>query len=283
VTRQALRAVAVTIVVLALAPASAAAQALQLSSQINLRGTDGRVVPVRTLTFDPRQARLQVLSVPHDVRAPEADLREVADALRTRSDLRSASWALMTGGLSSWRTDVPLGLLVVDGRVVSRLSTEKVTAADSPSRGQWRWAGVLCQRSADRSWRIVPASAYQAGACANALQAGPLLVEEGKAAIHESEPQRTRAYERSAVCLLADGRLRFVLAAQPIHLLPLARWLAAPEPGGGGCRTALNLAGDSSAGLIVQAKGPARSTPPRPTTFGPASFPLPSVLLVHAP
>lgn len=269
---------------LALAVSGVAAQAFVVSEQLSVRGSD-RNVALRMLTFDPAQARLRVLSVPFDVGAAEADLREVAAALQRRSELRDPGWAVLSGGLSSYRTDVALGLLVVDGKVYSRLSTEKVGAGDAAAAGQPRWAGVLCQQAADRRWLIVPSKGYRSGQCLNALQAGPLLVEPGgRVGISDSEPQRSRPYERAVVCLLRDGRMRFVVALQPIHLLPLARWLAAPEPRGAGCTAALNLAGDSSAGLFVQPRAATtRGARPPSALYGPASFPLPSVLLVQQP
>jgi hypothetical protein len=267
---------------LALATCAATAPAFVLSEQLRVRGTD-RDVALRMLTFDPRQAQLRILSVPFDVGADDADLRGVAAALQRRSELRAPAWAVLSGGLSSYRTDVALGLLVADGKVYSRLSSETVGARDATS--PLRWAGVLCQQAADRRWLIVLAKSYRGGQCVNALQAGPLLVEPGGAVgISDGEPQRSRPYERAVVCLLRDGRMRFVVALQPIHLLPLARWLAAPEPRGAGCTAALNLAGDSSAGLFVQPRAPsARGARPASALYGPASFPLPSVLLVQQP
>ena len=118
--------------------------------------------------------------------------------------------------------------------------------------------------------------AFAGRACCQALQSGPLLVEPDP-----NEPERRRAYARTAVCLMGDGRLRLVVVAEPTHLYPLAQWLARPlAEGGAGCRVALNLSGDLSSGLLTRGPAPAKKGAPRPGEIvGPGSYPVPTALL----
>lgn len=255
-----------------------AAADLALATSTGYEGSERTTITPQTLTFDPRVAPLRVLSVPAETRAGDATLADLARHLVERRELGRHDWAVLNGGLSAFRTDVPLGLLVVDGKTLGTLSREKApgTAAMARPAGATalRWAGILCQ-GADKRWQILASERYQPGLCRQAIQSGPVLVEPGaKAAIGEDEPRRTRPYARSAVCLMPDGRMRFVIVTQPTHLLPFARWLASPA--GGGCDAALNLSGDSSSGLYLHA---ARSPG---VLIGPASFPLPSALFVQS-
>ena len=266
---------------LVVAASGAAAAELTLAQAAGYQGVDGARITPQVVVFDPRLTPLRVLSVPAETKASESTLRDLARRLGSQGDTRKREWALINGGFSSFHTDVPLGLLVVDGKVLGTLARERASGAgagrSSGEYGGLRWSGLLCQL-ADGGWRITPASRYVPGQCRQALQSGPVLVEPGgRVGIRDDEPTRSRAYVRSAVCLLADGRMQFVVAPQPTHLLPFARWLAQMAPAGGGCDAALNLSGDTSSGLYVHAGGKATGT----GFIGPGNFPLPSALLVR--
>lgn len=260
-----------------------AAAELTLAEAGTYQGVDGARITPHVVTFDPRQTPLRVLSVPAEMKTAESTLRDLARHLGNRSEGRKREWAVINGGLSSYHTDVPLGLLVVDAKVLGTLARERApgggAARASDEFGGLRWSGLLCQLADGSGWRITPAARYVPGQCRQALQSGPVLVEPGgRVGVGDDEPKRSRPYIRSAVCMLADGRMQFVVAPQPTHLLPFARWLARKAPAGGGCDAALNLSGDTSSGLYVHAIGkPTAGIEP----IGPASFPLPSALLVQ--
>lgn len=239
----------------------------------------GGSIRPRVLSYAASQVRLRVVSVPFEAGQPEASLLDLAQSRLRRAELRRKPWALVNGGLSSYRTDAPLGLLVVDSRVYGTLSRERASSAQRPSASspQLRWSGVLCRRAGAGGWDIALAERYEPKSCVDAMQSGPLLVEAGgTVGIREDEPERSRPYERSVVCLGEGERMHLVVVERKTHLLPLARWLARPESEGGlGCRVALNLSGDSSSGLVLN--------DPRTglQRYGPAAFPLPSALLVE--
>lgn len=255
------------------------AQSWMLISDFTFKGARGEQMRPRVLSFDPSRTELRVLSVRFESEKEEATLSELGSVLSSRAGLRDSSWAMVNGGLSSFHPAASLGLLVVNRQVYSTLSDERPRSVSPSSTDldQWRWSGVLCQRAPDRRWIIQPAKEYIAGSCINALQSGPMLVEPGgQVGISENEPSRSRPYERSAVCLLSNGHIRLIVVPQKTHLKPFADWLAkAEEKGGLGCRVALNLSGDTSSGMVIHNRRQRGLD-----ITGPASFPIPSALLV---
>jgi uncharacterized protein YigE (DUF2233 family) len=237
------------------------------------------------LTVDPSKVEVRIVSVPLVLgaqdRSGDYSLRSLARHLDSTTSSRS-SWVAVNGGLSSSREDIPLGLLIVDGKVYSRLATAKGSAATASATSvfsSYRWSGILCQDRKGGTWDIIPAATYVSRMCYQALQAGPVLVEpDGKIGVAATEPARSKPYMRTAVCL-SGGLLKIVVVRDPTNLYPFAKWLSASESAGGlGCRVALNLSGDSSSGMVQ--KAPSRQSL---MYFGDGSFPIPSALIVVDP
>lgn len=193
-------------------------------------------------------------------------------------------WVVVNGGFSSYRLDVPLGLLIVDGKVYSRLSNEKVKSgfgSTSRDTGQLRWSGVLCQSKDDednKKWDIIYAAQYKPELCVQGLQAGPFLVEPGaRIGISPEEQRRGAPSARTAICITKDRRMKFITVLEDTYLFPLARWLSKAESEGGlGCQVALNLSGDTSSGIAMRTRGDKSVN-----LIGDGSFPLPSALIIE--
>jgi len=242
----------------------------------------GKPIKATSLTIDMKAANLQVLSVPFELKASlgsaEVSLRSFAAHASKQPRYGNKEWIAVNGGFSSYRVDVPLGLLVVNGKVYSPLVKEKTRtayAASDSEFGKLRWSGVLCQFKGNNSWDVIAATRYQPGLCQQALQAGPVPVEpNSKVGISPAEATREKPYKRTIICLMNDTRMRTVVT-QETQLFPLAQWLSKAESGRGlGCRVALNLSGDSSSGIAIRSPGNA------PINFiGEGSFPIPTALL----
>lgn len=247
-------------------------------------GTDRKPVSARVLVVDGKNARISIVSVPFEQKSQpgltETSLRAFSEHLARRHEkFRNREWIAVNGGFSSYRADVPLGLLVVDGAVYSRLSREKSrpAAASSGANRRYRWSGILCQPRGRDDWRLLATAQYEPGSCDQALQGGPFLVEGGRVVVSPSEPGSRSPFTRTVVCLGADGDIRFVVTTDPTHLYPMAQWLVrSPARGGVGCTAALNLSGDTSSGMVIRSP---RDT--NPTYIGAGSFPLPTVLVIE--
>lgn len=244
--------------------------------------SSGRVIKASVLTIDLSRANLRIVSVPFEAKAApgssELSLRDLGETLLSHPRYRSKEWIAVNGGFSSYRVDVPLGLLVVDGKVYSTLNKEKpkgTSAAPLSEYGQLRWSGILCQLEAGNRWEIIPATRYRPSLCKQALQAGPVLVEPNlKIGVAANEPKKAAPYKRTVICLDNEFRIRVVLTEET-HLLPLAAWLSKPNSAGGlGCRIALNLSGETSSGVAIKSM---RSRSIR--VVGEGSFPIPTALI----
>lgn len=149
--------------------------------------------------------------------------------------------AVVNGGATaSFSSPIPVGLLVTDGRVVSELSSSSKTLT-----------GVLC--FAGGSPTVLSVESYKPGQCSSALQAGPIVVQGGRVAVHANERSTRRAYRRSLAAVDGSGRLILIVTSE-VHLYDVAQCLtgALKELD---VREALNLDGDSSSGLIIDAPG----------------------------
>jgi hypothetical protein len=247
-------------------------------------GKNGKITKAVILTLDLKDSSLRIVSVPFEVKAAsapsEVSLKVFAESISNQPRYRDKEWITVNGAFSSYRADVPLGLLVVDGKVYSTVATErpKSTATKGSEFGKFRWSGILCQSRDGNTWDIIPASRYQPGLCKQAIQAGPVPVEPNFVlGISQDEANRERPYRRTVVCLSQSTIMKIVLVPEQTHLFPLAQWLIKPETAGGpGCRAALNLSGDTSSGIAIKSPGKAISF------FGEGSFPLASALVFES-
>lgn len=251
----------------------------------SFKGVNGKLVVANVLTIDATRSKLRIVSVSSELEKDsgkaDSSLREFAQYMeRKHKHYRNGEWIAVNGGFSSYRTDVPLGLLVVDGRVYSKVSKEQSRLAKNaaPSFQKYRWSGVLCQASESDKWEVLTIEQYKPGLCFQALQAGPILVSyPAKVAISKLEPSKTSPYERTAICLMSGNRIRLVFVSTPTHLFPLAKWLSDAENKGGlGCKVALNLSGEDSSGMAIRSPGNSKVT-----YVGDGSFPVPTVLVAE--
>jgi uncharacterized protein YigE (DUF2233 family) len=176
---------------------------------------------------DPRIARVQVLDARRDDRrtARVATLRE-----------ESSSVLVINGGFFDAQNK-PLGLVISQSGETSPLRRL--------DQGIFLIAGGVpkIQHASDPIPPNVEA----------ALQTWPRLVVGGRAL--RLKPQKSR---RSAICVPGDGTVLLLVFERPISLQDLATALAvAPQDGGLGCWTAVNLDGGPSTQLSL--KTPAMS------------------------
>lgn len=271
------------IVLLPAAAAAAGANVVREDATIKSAGLPD--VRATVFTVDPARARIRVLTA-QDVKYGPSDhhgvsVREAADTplvgrVITRHTL------LFNGGFSAADTDVPAGLLVSDGAIVS-LASYATKRADPASAcalrrvERPRLSGVFC---------VAPSGAVSIEGldktnfdrCQQAVQAGPMLVERpGEPGVCDGA---TESAIRTAVCLRGQ-QLLVVVTAAPITLHSLATWLAAPAGANGlGCERALNLSGDTSSGAVYFPGGLASIKNRFKAGLG--TYPVPSLILVQS-
>jgi len=186
-----------------------------------------RAVELRLLTFDRKRTRLRVLDLP-----PPSS---VAQHLR-----QSGALAGVNGGYFQPDHE-PLGLVVSGGVKLNPMVRSKLLSGVfvvTPKRA------MLLRRGEYREGRNT----------LEALQAGPFLVDRGKAV---AGLNAAKAAERTV--LLADDHGVFaLLTTQAISLADLAQLLATPKlfPGHPEIVRALNLDGGSSTALWVATPPP---------------------------
>jgi uncharacterized protein YigE (DUF2233 family) len=222
-------------------------------SETAFDGTGGHRVELVVLSAAPGQVRLTVLH-PSTVigrRDQPTSLKGMA-ATRELGRPRSAERYLTSAGFSSYRSDVPVGLLVSGGRTLSSFDSSPPKEASggtcpASQRSTLRYSGVLCVQPGGE-WQILPAAEYQSGRCTEAVQSGPMLIEPGGViGICEGEATAARpAHSRLVACVDRMNVLHMVLS-KPTALFPLANWL---RTGPLKCDVALNLSGAEWAGWM---------------------------------
>jgi uncharacterized protein YigE (DUF2233 family) len=179
----------------------------------------------------------------------------IADAA-SRPEIRSLGTRellLISGGYSGSSTGRPVGLLISDGQTISvpEYVLDKGVLDDKcPAlrKDHYRYDGVMCS-TATGALKIDGLESVNVEVCKEAVQAGPMLVEDGKVPFCKTTPE-SPSFVRTALCS-TPGMLRVVVALDPITLPDLAYWMAAGEKGGGlGCSSAINLGGYTSAAAI---------------------------------
>lgn len=239
-------------VLLAALALHAVAQPLR-KSETAFDGAGGHRVELKVLSAAPGQVRLTVLHPKRVIgRADQPTSLEGMAATRELGRPRSIERYLTSAGYSSYRTEVPVGLLVSSGKTLSAIDGSPPQAAPggtcpASQRSTLRYSGVLCVRP-DGKWQVLPAAEYQPGMCTEAVQAGPMLIEPGGVmGICEGEATAARpSHSRLVACVDAMNTLHMVLS-EPTALFPLANWL---RTGPLKCDVALNLSGAQQAGWM---------------------------------
>ncbi|MEI6707616.1 MAG: phosphodiester glycosidase family protein [Methylococcales bacterium] len=230
---------------------------------------DGLIIKSRVLEIDMQKANLRIVSVPFETDATELSLRDFGNKLIKLPEYKTQEWIAVNGGFSSYSVDIPVGLLISDGRVLSTETLEK------NNNDRYRWNGILCQHEESKQWEIFPPDQYHSNMCRQGIQATPILVSSGsKVEITSDEPERKPAYVRTVICITRDSKIKVILT-EKTHLLALAIWLAKSEESGGiGCDSAINLSGYTSSGIAI------KSSEQKYIQFmGEGLFPIPSALI----
>lgn len=239
-------------VLLATLALDAVGQPLQ-RSEAAFGGAGGQRVELKVLSATPGKVRLTVLH-PNKVlgRRDQPISLKGMTASRELGRPRSIERYITSAGFSSYRSEVPLGLLVSGGMTLSAIDgspPEVASGGTCPAsqRSTLRYSGVLCVRP-DGKWSVLPAAEYQPGMCAEAVQAGPMLIEPG-GVMGICEVEATAAgpsHTRLVACVDTMNILHMVLS-EPTALLPLANWL---RTGPLKCDVALNLSSAQQAGWM---------------------------------
>jgi hypothetical protein len=189
-----------------------------------------RIVAIR---MDQSLYRLRVVDLSTNQMAPTLSL--------LASDAKAVA-AINGAYVTSYAFPRPLGFARVRGSALSRMNPGRL------------FSGVLCIDKNGRT-SVIKTKSEPGPECVDALQSGPLIVEEpGTNGISATEPA-TRGFERSAVCLDDSSRVVLIRTTRTT-LMDLAEFLrAAPI----GCRVAINLSGDADSGLLWREKAQLRT------------------------
>ena len=182
-------------------------------------------VTLHVVTFDRKKCTLAVVD------NPRGDL-DLATAMRARGALAG------TNGGYFHPDRTPLGLVVSDGKMIHPPESAKLLS------------GIIAVKNGS-AVLMRPISFEPWSGFSQALQAGPFLIDHGKAV---SGLNATRSAARTAVLTDAGG-VRALMISEPVTLAELGEILASvPVAPGVQIRRALNLDGGSSTALWVDAK-----------------------------
>ncbi len=145
---------------------------------------------------------------------------------------RGVDIAIGSGFLSAFYPPTPLGLLIVNGRRISRLNAEGHSTLLAVTSGE-----IV----------MVPRETPSAG-FSGAIQTGPRLLMDGRNGVFASEPRTRDPYRRAFVAICSRGTL-FGVTLDPVHLFPLAELLRSSDFA---CDDAVNLSGGGSEALVVR-------------------------------
>lgn len=251
--------------------------------QLKIPRSDGKAASATAFGFESGAYRVRVLATSaHKTTGmpPNAGVSvQQSPQLPVVADLLRREALVVNGGFSGSSTHIPVGLLITEGMAAAgpSFATRPATAGSTCpllASQRLRHAGLLCVDSDNRvSIGRIDQVKYEE--CRQAIQSGPLVVEDGKVAVCPAEANERR-YDRTVVCV-HEQRVE-VLVTEPLTLHELALALTSSTgPVMGPCTQALNLSGDSSAGAIYSY--PASKVRPH-RVAGRGSFPLPSLLVV---
>ena len=194
------------------------------------------------LRVEPRYVRVAVVDLRH-LRATVPGVRsgQLAYSLRELDRLRRPLAMINGGFTNSLVLPQPSGFVKIAGRVMSKLNV----ASNKQS-------GALCiSHGADVT--ILKSNSDGLGRCEDALQSGPIVVEDpGKNGI---KPGAVDArFARSIIGVDEGGRVLLVQTSAA-SLFDVAEALIDQRTVGLRVRTALNLDGDADSGLLIHRRG----------------------------
>jgi len=254
--------------------------------KVQISRSNGTVATASAFGFESSQYRLRVLATSAhkttDMPTNSGVSIRQAGQMPVVANLLLREALVVNGGFSGSSTQIPVGLLITDGMAAAGpnfASRPAVAGSTCPLLATQRLqhAGLLCVNPENRvSIGRIDQVKYEE--CRQAVQAGPLVVEDGKVAVCPAEANEPR-YARTVICT-HEQRVE-VLVTDPLTLHELAVALTSPSgPVMGRCTQALNLSGDSSSGAIYSY----RRSKARPIKeAGRGTFPLPSMLVVTRP
>lgn len=186
-----------------------------------------REVPVAfaAVRCDPKRVEINIVDTSG---ALGKNNRYAAFSLREVLAATHSSVAVNAGSTSSFSVPAPAGLLLIHGRLVSR------------PRPRADGAGVLC--IAGVQVRIEELSSSVQESCSDAVQRGPILSQDF---VNNAQSR----YRRTVAAVDSQGRFLLVVTKQPTTLSAVHSFLY-HSTADLGVRSALNLDGDSSSGLI---------------------------------
>jgi hypothetical protein len=139
--------------------------------------------------------------------------------------------AIINGGFSAADPGTPAGLLLVDGSVISPLSFQRSIKGE-----HYQLSAVLCfdrqgKLSLTSTEQVASATASVTKNCTSALQAGPIVVNQGGNVIAPSE-MRTSPSRRTIIGWDSSGNLTVALFESPVNLYAAAEFMRAPRGNG---------------------------------------------------
>lgn len=201
----------------------------------------GSTVKLTAVRLVPRQHRLRVVA--------SDGLKSLGHTLGAYFQKHNANAALSGGFLKSFQPPIPLGLVQINGRPLNRYVSSPFLS------------GLLLIRNGNPT--IVPIRGPSSAAgWDDALQAGPLLLHDGKPALPKQSDAMSKAdwasiegaFTRAFIGIDRQGRTLLGITGQ-MTLHALVDLLRRPVRNGGlESRAALNLSGGENAGLLVITK-----------------------------
>lgn len=157
-----------------------------------------------------------------------------AFSVRAVSKKTGALVSLNAGPTASYTLPVPVGLLLVRGKVVNQANFRAANG------------GIFCV-TGDRV-AILNLSSFKSQNCSYAVQRGPLLTRASASA----NDDKSERYRRTVLAVDKEGKLLILVTSEKTTLALVAAFLYTSRPDLK-VQSALNMDGDASSGLLIAA------------------------------
>lgn len=261
--------------------------AAELNVQYHVKTSSGKV-GVTVISMENRKIGGSIRLASELGLGPGPSVRDLKNAGGGPYRASANDTLIINGGYSNDSPDRPDGLLLSNSRVISaplylKFRTEKDGRCSMKASARYKLDGIVCLRADRVSVGAFSENGWQT--CTNAVQVGPLLVNESVALETCRSEGGDEAFIRSAICTSrinsASGYVHVAITEGPVSLLDFSRFLASSESDGGiACNEAVNLPGDASAGVLAILRPDPGSPVRRKLLFGEASFPQSSVIVL---